>query len=48
MYSEDEEVEEGDSMVANILSILGFLGAAAVLVLQFMTVNVWGAIGDVF
>ncbi|WP_193212506.1 hypothetical protein [Luteolibacter marinus] len=48
IHTADDEEEESGSMAANVLSILGFLGAAAVLVIQFMTVNVWGTIGDLF
>lgn len=39
--SDDEEESAGVSTISNILSILGFLGAAAVVVLQSMTVSLW-------
>lgn len=39
--ADDEEEGAGSSTIAGVLSILGFLGAAAVLVLQSMTVNLW-------
>ena len=40
IQTEDDESEKGQT-AANILSIVGFLAAAAVLVIQFMTFNVW-------
>lgn len=39
--SDDEEESAGVSTISNILSILGFLGAAAVVVLQSMTISLW-------
>lgn len=47
--SEDEDEESG-SMAANVLSILGFVAAAAVLAIQFMTFKLWGTegIGQLF
>jgi hypothetical protein len=46
--ADDEEEGAGSSMAANVLSILGFLAAAAVLVLQSMTVNLWDGWGKLF
>ena len=40
IVTEDDESEKGEN-IANILSIVCFLAAAAVLVIQFMTFNVW-------
>jgi hypothetical protein len=39
--SDDEEESAGASTIANILSVLGFIGAAAVVAVQCMTVNLW-------
>jgi hypothetical protein len=39
--ADDEEESAGVSTISNILSILGFLGAAAVVVVQSMTINLW-------
>ncbi len=39
--SDEEEESAGVTTISNILSILGFIGAAAVVVLQSMTVNLW-------
>ena len=39
--SDDEEESAGVSTISNILSVLGFLGAAAVVVIQSMTVSLW-------
>lgn len=39
--ADDEEESAGASTIANVLSILGFLGAAAVVVIQSMTVSLW-------
>ena len=44
----DDEEDAVDSPVVGILSVLGFLGAAAVLVIQFMTLGLWGTVGDLF
>lgn len=45
----DDDEEKGEG-AANILSIVGFLAAAAVLVIQFMTFKLWGTegIGQLF
>jgi hypothetical protein len=39
--ADDEEESAGATTISNILSVLGFLGAAAVVVVQCMTVNLW-------
>ena len=39
--SDEEEESAGSSTAANVLSILGFLGAAAVVTLQCLAVNLW-------
>jgi hypothetical protein len=44
----DEEEEAGNSTVVNVLSILGFLASAAVLVFQFQTLNLWGTVSSLF
>jgi hypothetical protein len=48
IQTEDDE-EKGET-AANILSIVGFLAAAAVLVIQFMTFKIWSTegIGQLF
>ena len=44
----DDEEEEGSDTVATILSVVGFLGAAAVVIFQIQTLNLWGSIGQLF
>ena len=45
----DEEEEEGSDTVVTILSVLGFLAAAAVVVFQFQTLGAAGkTLGDLF
>jgi hypothetical protein len=39
--SDDEEESAGATTISNVLSILGFFGAAAVVAIQSMTVNLW-------
>ena len=49
IQTDEDESEKGEN-VATVLAIVGFLAAAAVLVIQFMTFNVWSTegIGQLF
>ncbi len=44
----DDEEEEGNETIPMVLSIVGFLAAAAVVVFQIQTLNLWGDFGKLF
>lgn len=48
--ADDDDVADGGEGLAKVLAIVGFLAAAAVLVIQFLTFKVWGTegIGQLF